>query len=286
MKNWITTTMTITKWSYFSVLIAGLFLTSCEGFFDDLEEDLQPVVDFIEDITEIQEGLEDAMTLSEDAITVTLDDGSTGYLVGECAIVTNDEAQDRLTIDFGDEPCEGLNGKMRSGMIIINYIDETDEDSYSYSIDFERYTVDGNEFDGLLDVAMLHRNENGKLEFSETVTDARITLASGKWYGWSSERMRTMTNGDNTPNVMDDVYQITGNFNGQDSDGNVFSTDIKRPITFLRACWEEGIIYPSTGRTRIEMTGKPATVVDWGLGFCNKTVNILQWNKWLVVELN
>ena len=286
MKQYIETTMKITKWSYFSVLALGLFLTSCEGIFEDIQEDIQPVVDFIEDITEIQEGLEDAMTLSEDALTVTLEDGSTGYLAGDCAIVTHEVESKRLTIDFGTESCVGLNGFERSGKIVISYLDELTLDEYTYSIDFQDYSVSGNTFEGLLSVDMLHFNEQGKPEFSETVEDARITLANGKWYAWESERNRTMTNGHMSGGVMDDTYQITGTFNGTDSDGNIFSTDIKQPVTFMRACWEEGIIYPSKGRTRIEMTGKPATVIDWGLGFCNKRVNILQYNKWLILDLN
>lgn len=268
------------------MLAAGLALTSCEDLFNDIEEDLQPVVDFVEDISEIQEGLEDAMALSEDAITITLEDGSTGYLAGECAVITNDTEANKLTIDFGSEPCTGLNGLERSGRIIINYIADDDPGAYSYSVEFLEYSVNGNKFDGLLTVNTLHRNNDGKLEFSETVERARITLASGKWYSWDSERVRLMQTGDQTPNVMDDSCTITGFINGRDSDGNEFSSDIKRPITFLRACWEEGIIYPSSGRTRIEMTGKPATVVDWGIGLCNKTVNIQQYNKWLIIELN
>lgn len=275
-----------TQWSYVALLIGGAALTSCEGFIQDIEENVQPVVDFIQDIEEIQEGLEDAMTLSEDAITITLDDGSTGYLVGDCGVVTNDTYTDRLILDFGDEPCQGLNGKTRSGKIVVHYIDEEDPDAYSYSVDFQSYTVDGNTFDGLLEVDMIHRNAQNRLEFSETVTDARITLANGTWYQWSSERVREMTGGQGTPGVIDDIFQITGYVSGQDSNGKTFNSEIKQPITFRRACWEEGIIYPSSGRTRVEMTGKPATVIDWGLGFCNKTVNILQWNKWLVVELN
>jgi hypothetical protein len=214
-----------------------------------------------------------------------LDDGSTGYLVGECAVVTHDEILKILTLDFGTEPCEGLNGFERSGKIVINYVDEWSENEFTYSIDFQDYMIRGNKFEGLLTVAMLHMNENGKPEFSETVQDAKITLANGKWYAWDSERVRKMTNGFETASVMDDIYEITGNFDGRDHEDKIFSTEIKQPITFSRACWEEGIIYPSKGRTRVEMTGKPATVIDWGLGFCNKRVNIFQYNKWLVLDL-
>ena len=277
--------MNATKWTYFAALGVGLLFTSCEAFFEDLEEDLQPVVDFVEDITEIQQGLEDAMTLSEDAITVTLEDGSTGYLVGDCAIVTNDADNNRLIIDFGTEACEGLGDEMRSGKIVIDYIDEEDPEAYSYSVDFQDYQISGNTFEGMLTVNKLHRNSNGKLEFSEVVEDARVTLASGKWYAWDSDRRRTMVNGEGTQNVMDDVFQIRGSFEGSDSDGNQFTTNISTPITFMRSCWENGIVYPSLGRTRITMTDKPATTIDWGLGFCDKRVNIFQYNKWLILDL-
>ena len=285
MKNWIVDTITVTKLTYFAALAAGLFLTSCE-LFEDIQEDVQPVVDFIEDITEIQEGLEDAMTLSEDALTITLDDGTAGYLVGVCATVTNDPEADILRIDFGSEPCEGVDGKKRAGTIIINYIDEEDAEAYSYSIDFEDYEIDENTYEGRLTVDLLHRNEDGKLEFSEKVEDARMTFANATWYEWNSERTRTMINGESSSDVKDDVFQITGFFEGRDNEGNEFNSEVKRPITFFRSCWEEGIIYPSSGRTRVEMTGKPATDVDWGLGFCNKVVNILQFDKWLILELD
>ena len=284
MKNYIIKTVSITKWTYFSAIIAGLFFTSCEGLIQDIQEELQPVVDFIEDISEIQEGLEDAMALSEDALTITLADGSTGYLVGECAVVTHDENNQLLTIDMGTATCTGLNGMERSGKIVINYIDEEDPDAYSYSIDFQNYTIGGNTIEGLLTMNKLHRNDDGKLEFSEKVENAKITLSNGKWYSWNSERTREMKNGENTDNVNDDVFQIAGFFEGVDNEGNVFKSTTEVPITFLRTCWEQGIIYPAIGKTRIEMTGKPTTKIDWGVG-CNKRVNILQQGNWLNVEL-
>lgn len=286
MKNWTTQIMTATKWSYLSVLALGLLFTSCEAFFEELEEELQPVVDFVEDLSEIQQGLEDAMTLAEDAITITMEDGTTGYLAGECAVVTNDVNQDILTIDFGADGCVGLSDMERSGSIIINYLDEEDPDGYSYSIDFQTYKVGGNTFEGKLTIDNLHRNDDNQLEFGETIENARVTLANGKWYAWDSERSRKMVLGDQTEQVMDDVFQIDGSFDGRDHEGNQFTAAIVNPITFSRACIEESnIFYPSRGRTRYTLTDKPTTIVDWGLGFCDKRVNLFQNNKWLIVDL-
>lgn len=269
------------KWSLLTVLILGMVNTSC----DMVEEQLQPVVDFIQDISEITEGLEDAMTLAEDALTITQADGSTGYLVGECAVVTNDANANLLTIDMGTQLCAGLNGVSRSGKILINYIDEENPEAFSYSIDFVDYKVGGNTIEGKLTMNKLHRNDAGKLEFSEKVENAKITLSNGKFYTWNSERVREMVNGENTPNVRDDIFTITGFFEGKDNEGSVFKTTIQTPITFFRDCWEKGIGYPAIGKTRIEMTGNPTTVVDWGVG-CNKRVNILQQGKWLNIELD
>ncbi len=280
MKNWITQTVRTTKLVYLSVLFVGVLFTSCEGLF----EELQVVVDFVEDITEIHEGIEDAMTLAEDAITITLDDGTTGYLVGDCAIVTHDEGNQILTIDFGDTACVGIGDLARSGQIVINYIDPEDPDAFSYTINFLDYYVDGNTIEGLLTMNKLHRNEGGELEFSEKVEDAKITLSSGKFYSWNSERIRKMVNGEETSNVRDDVFQIDGFFRGVDNQGREFNTTTEVPITFFRECWEQGIVYPAVGKTKIVMTGKPTTKIDWGLG-CNKRVNIIQNGNWTNIEL-
>ena len=269
------------KWSLLTVFILSMVNTSC----DMVEEQLQPVVDFIQDISEITEGLEDAMALAEDALTITQADGSTGYLVGECAVVTNDANANLLTIDMGAQSCIGLNGVARSGKILINYIDEENPEAFSYSIDFVDYQVGGNTIEGKLTMNKLHRNDDGKLEFSEKVENAKITLSNGKFYTWNSERVREMVNGENTPNVRDDIFTITGFFEGKDNEGSVFKTNIQTPITFFRDCWEKGIGYPAIGKTRIEMTGNPTTVIDWGVG-CNKRVNILQQGKWLNIELD
>ena len=129
MKNWIRKTVTMTKWGYLSVLFVGVLTTSCE-----FAENIAPVVEFVEDIAEIHEGLEDAMAVSEDALTITLADGSTGYLVGECAVVTNNEVDNILTIDMGSTGCTGLNGLQRSGKMIINYLDEEDPEAYSSAL--------------------------------------------------------------------------------------------------------------------------------------------------------
>lgn len=281
MKNFITTPFYYFKYSFLSVCFLGLIGTSC----DLVEEQLRPVIDFVEDIAEIGEGLEDAMTLAEDALTITQNDGTTGYLVGECATVTHDEDAKILTIDMGTESCTGLNNIARSGKIVINYIDVDDPEAFSYSIDFIDYKIGENQIEGKLTIDKLNRNDDGKLEFSEKVENAKITLSDGQFYKWSSERTREMVNGEGTANVRDDVFVIKGFFEGEDDDGVVFRTQIESPITFFRECWEQGIIYPAIGKTRFTMTDKPSTLLDWGLG-CNKRVNLLQNGKWLNVELN
>ena len=141
-----------------------------------------------------------------------------------------------------------------------------------------------NQIEGKLTIEKLNRNDAGKLEFSEKVENAKITFSNGTWYQWDSERTREMINGEGTDNVNDDVFQITGYFHGSNDQGGEFNTDIEVPITFFRTCWEQGVVYPAVGRTRITMTGKPATKIDWGLG-CNKRVNILQNGNWANIEL-
>ncbi len=280
MKNLIRTPIYYFKYSFFTVLILGMIGTSC----DLVEEQLRPIIDFVEDIAEIGEGMEDAMTLAEDALTITQTDGSTGYLVGECATVVHDELTNTLTIDLGTEPCTGLNGIARSGKIVIKYEDITDTVGFSYSIDFIDYKIAENQIEGKLTIEKLNRNDANNVEFSEKVEDAKITLSDGQFYKWNSERTREMINGRGTANVRDDVFVINGFFEGEDDEGVVFRTQIERPITFFRECWEQGIIYPSIGRTRFTMTDKPSTLLDWGLG-CNKRVNIMQNGNWANIEL-
>lgn len=281
MKNTVLSPLRYFKYTLMTIFALSFVNTSCDG----IEQQLQPVVDFVEDITEIGEGLEDAMTLAEDAITITQADGSTGYLVGECAVVTNDAANNVLTIDMGNANCVGLNNVARSGKITINYIDDNDPDAYSYSIDFSNYKIGGNTIEGKLTLNKIHRNSDGKLEFSEKVENAKITLSNGNYYTWNSERVREMVNGEGTPSVKDDVFVINGFFEGQDQNGKVFSTKIEQPITFFRECWDKGVVYPSLGQTKVKMTGNPTTTINWGIG-CNKRVNILQNNNWLNIELD
>ena len=267
---------------YLLALVALISFSGCEAI---IKEKMEPTFELIEDLSEIQSDIEDAMTLSEDAVTITLNDGSTGYLVGECGVVTNDTTSQELTINLGQDSCRGLDDKERSGIIKVKYIDKTNPDDYQYSIDFQNYMVNGNLIKGKLTVNTTHRNQDGHLELSEVIEGGEIILKNGNTYTWSSERTREWVLGENTPSTHDDVFTISGFSKGGNENGTTFNYKIVRPLTFSRECWKQGIVYPIAGRTTVQMSGQPNRIIDWGLLICNKVVNVSQNGQLFILEL-
>jgi hypothetical protein len=172
-----------------------------------------------------------------------------------------------VTIDFGTG-CLGKDGKLRSGKIITTYTGPMFRSGSKATTTFDNYNVDSFHIEGT------HQVENTStaniLSWSVKITGGKITnTINNRWRQWDATRIHQQVEGSETPyNLLDDVFQITGNATGANSAGVSWTSDITDPLLRKFTC-------PWIGQGKIEITrNNNHAILDFGDGTCDKKVTI------------
>jgi hypothetical protein len=171
-----------------------------------------------------------------------------------------------VLIDFGNNDCTGYDGRVRKGKLHVSYTGRYREIGTVITIIPENYTVNGNLIEGQKIIENLGLNANGQLHYSVTAWGT-ITAAGNAWtISWQAERTRTWVEGQNTPTLLDDVYEITGYGSGVNRNGVSYSSIITQP---LRA--EIGCPWLVSGSITIDPEPEEYATryIDFGDGTCN-----------------
>src|SRR5215467_9492215 len=103
--------------------------------------------------------------------------------IGNCASITvtpNDTTYPKtITIDFGDS-CVGLDGKLRSGKIIITLTGRLRKPGSVMTTTLENFYINHIHVEGTKTVTNL--SENGATKFSVDVAGGKVTFPNGRWY--------------------------------------------------------------------------------------------------------
>ncbi len=256
------------------VLLTVMFISSCR-------KDSTPILDALDHQTTNDEmaadsEFDDILKTAEEAVDSiwTAVEFPVTISVGACATVTADTASNNITIDFGSG-CEGYDGRIRSGKILVHYIGYYRDPGSVLSVTLDGYTVDDITVEGELTYMAAQRDAHGHLTLSVNVKNGKLTYnETGKSITWTTIKSMTWTEGENTGDLFDDVFEVSGNSSGVSSAGLTFSTNITAPITTKTACWNQHIYYPVSGIKEIHPAGLPVRSVDFGDGSCDKTVVI------------
>jgi hypothetical protein len=174
-----------------------------------------------------------------------------------------------VLIDFGDSDCTGNDGRIRKGKLHITYTGRYREVGTVITITPENYTVNGHLIEGQKTIENLGLNANGKLHYSVTASGT-ITAAGNAWtITWQTYRTRTWVEGQSTPTLLDDVYEITGYGNGENRNGVPYTSNITQP---LRA--EIGCPWIVSGAITIEPEDYATRYIDFGDGECNSAFTL------------
>ena len=174
-----------------------------------------------------------------------------------------------VTLDFGSG-CTGIDGKVRSGKIITVFSGPMRVAGSKATTTLMDYNVDSFMVEGTHIIE--NTSTSNKMAWTVSITDGKITNTdSGRWIKWDAVHEHTQTEGNGTPlNPLDDVFEITGNSNGSNSNGNSWSTDITQPLMRRFICqWRE--------KGEITITRKSNTitaVLDYGDGTCDNKATI------------
>jgi len=189
-----------------------------------------------------------------------------------------------ITIDFGDG-CEGRDGRIRSGKIIIHrtglYRDEGSVHTYTT----ENFNVDGYRIEGSRTVT--HMPTGGNTTFSIVVKDGKITAPSGETITWESSRTREWSEGEETTfftdgikGILDDVYLIDGTASGTNREGRAFTMEITTPLKVRLNCrW---IV---SGKMELQPEDLKKRTIDFGDGECDNEAVVTIASHTYVIQL-
>jgi hypothetical protein len=174
-----------------------------------------------------------------------------------------------VTLDFGNG-CTGKDGKVRSGKIITVFSGPMRNAGSKATTTFMDYNVDSFMVEGTHTIE--NTSTSNKMAWTVSVSDGKITnTESGKWIKWDAVHEHIQTEGNGTSfNPLDDVFKITGNSNGSNSNGNSWTTIISQPLIRKFICpWRE------SGEIAITRKSNTVTaVLDYGDGTCDNKATV------------
>jgi hypothetical protein len=251
----------------FSLILASVITTSCRKTDTDTEESIAS------DNATAEANFSDIDRIVDNAAI----DNGLGKTNSTCPAVTIDTTSSprSMTLDFGTVNCTGADGKARRGMIVVTWTGRYRNPGTVITHTFNNFYQNDNKIEGTKTVTNMGLNNAGHLTYSVVISNAKITKTDGKVISWSSTRSREWIQGENTPGVADDIYQITGNASGTDGKGNTYSMSITKAITVDFSCK----YHITSGTIEITPTGKQTRVIDYGNGSCDDDATLTVGRK-------
>jgi hypothetical protein len=243
------------------IWICALFLAGFWACSDDSENLNQEIT---------AEDIENASTIDEasipfmDAVTVSneiLSDEAviTGRTLN-CYAVESTPMENQLLVSF-ESNCTGIDGKIRSGNMLIEWTGSEETNNFSYTVVFDGYEVDGYGLAGSITVSNLTVKENG-FGFNVLVNDGIVTCPDGKQIMYEQDFNYDFSFAE----LLE--LRITGSTTGAGKEGNTYTANIKKPILVVSGC-----DHAVSGSFDASFNGRPAVTVDYGDGTCdNKAI--------------
>ena len=196
--------------------------------------------------------------------------------IGNCATVTitpNDSTYPKtITIDFGNG-CLGLDGKFRSGAIIIHLTAPLRRPGSVVTITFRNYFVNRVHLEGTKIISNL--SDPPAHKWSVQVVGGKVTFPSGRGWSYQSLKVKTQVAGMDTRIVRDDVYEITGRSQTEFNGGLTITLNTETALVKKVAC-----PWISDGKLKIKINDR-VLYLEYGFpnsGQCDNKA-LLTWNN-------
>ncbi|HRO76597.1 MAG TPA: hypothetical protein PLP27_10670 [Crocinitomicaceae bacterium] len=181
---------------------------------------------------------------------------------------------DTLIVDWGTSNCTCNDGKTRRGKIMTTWTGSYfDQGTIIKHIPIDYY-VDDNKIEGEMVVENMGTNTSGQPFYNVNV-NGTATMNTGAVINYTSERVRTFTNGYTTPSFfLDDEYDITGTANADIVSGPSYIAETVTPLHIKIGC-------PHITKGILDFTkqGQPKWVLDFGDGTCDGKLTATQNGK-------
>ena len=143
------------------------------------------------------------------------------------------------TIDFGTTGCTLNNGNIVRGKIIINFVFQPTAVSHTVTYTFDNFYHNNIKYEGTKTFTRSMTTQTATAAPHPIVVmelDMTITLPNGDQYERVGTRTRELVEGFNTPNFMDNIYKITGNWTTTAPNGNQHTATITEPLRAKMSC--------------------------------------------------
>lgn len=184
------------------------------------------------------------------------------------------------TVEYSGGDCVFLSGNTKKGKINVSLTDFWKNEGSLRTITFEDYFMNDNQMEGTKTILNTGLNENGKLSFTKTVKDAKLTYADGTSITWASEKYSEMIAGSSTFLFADDVWSVTGSGNGVNLDGVKYGVNITTPLIYKNGCF-----FPVSGTLEIDTEGQDLQIIDYGTGDCDNLATVTVGGESKEIEL-
>jgi len=168
-----------------------------------------------------------------------------------------------ITVDYGTG-CEGLNGNIRKGKIIIEVTAPRMEAGAKRTVTFSDYYFNDIKIEGTKLIETEGFNSNQHLVRSVKLTGGKLTLPDGKIIERETQHKREWVAGLITRNIWDDECLVTGTASGVNINGVEYTNTITTALHWTRACR-----FIVSGVVKIERGDDPPVVLDFGTGDCD-----------------
>ncbi|UXX79276.1 hypothetical protein N7E81_18140 [Reichenbachiella carrageenanivorans] len=192
----------------------------------------------------------------------------------DCVTVTNDEATSIRTVDFGEEGCVGIDGRVRKGKILIAHEGERNEAGFKRTVTFEGFSVDTIQVEGVRVLIYLSGTGTEK-KYEATLTNGKITMPDGFILTRSSSRTVIATFDED--GLKTQVARF-GTASGTNRLGITYETMIEEttPLVSKMECREGGFLPHVSGILTVNIESKIEKTIDFGDGTCDQWVTITQ----------
>lgn len=192
--------------------------------------------------------------------------------LSKCATVSIDTTgtTDSLVIDFGTTNCLCNDGRFRRGQIIITQTGKYKVTGFNRQIIFNGYHVNDNLVFGSKSITNVGKNPAGNTDYSVTVNGGIVLNATLDTISHTASRTRTYAAGENTPQIADDEYYISGSGTHRKASGKTFAINIKTPLYIAMNCkWIKSGVVDITPQG----ASSPRSL-DYGNGTCDDQATI------------
>ncbi|MEM7037900.1 MAG: hypothetical protein AAF570_13035 [Bacteroidota bacterium] len=219
------------------------------------------------------QSLGDAENLMDDANDEATYRTAPDYSGTDCPVITYANPQgtfpNTITLDFGDG-CEGRNGRIKSGQIIVEISAPYDTEGSVRSITPVNFFVNDWQIEGQRTVTNMGYDENGFMHWNVVVENAKVTNPDGEFATWNANRTRTLIEGGDTETCEDNVYEITGGSTGISRKGVAFTATITTPLIKPMSCR-----WPVSGVREVTADGGTGfRIYDMGDGTCDNKATV------------